>query len=102
MGGGREVGGEAAEGMGSWLVFWAVEQEKPWALGPFLSLAFCRGTSVGQLHLLLVALEQVLARVHDTEGLEYLLLQPPAFQEFLTGTSAGETAVTGSGRSRHI
>lgn len=91
---------------------WEERQAKRWGVGwwwwnrktlgtwVFPSLAFCRGTRVGQLHLLLVALEQVLTGVHDTEGPEYLLLQPPGFQEFLTGISTGETAVTGSGRSR--
>lgn len=41
-----------------------------------------------------MALELALAYVHDTEGAEYLLLQPPGFQDFLTGTSTGETADT--------
>lgn len=89
--GGREaVGGEPAVGT-----------EDPWALGPFLPLAACRGTSVGQLHLLLVASEQVLAPVCDTEGPGYCPCSCWSSRswrvDFLTGTSAGETAGTGTG-----
>lgn len=79
MGGGRGMGGEAGGRGGDLAAALSNGTEKPWALGPFVSLALCRGTSVGQLHLLLVVLKQVLAHVHDPEALEYLLLQLPRF-----------------------
>lgn len=78
MGDGRGVGREAGEGIGSWWLLWAVGK-KTQVFGSFLLEAYYSGTTSGQLYLLLLVTEYILAHVHDTEIPESLFLWPPGF-----------------------